>query len=96
LHDDGIVAHSTYRNPFRPWGSSGISEILSSFIDRMKQIACQEMGRSQSDELPDEHLKNRVLAFPSVISMVVGPTTFSLKPFLLEKGRQRFANDSVI
>jgi hypothetical protein len=54
------------------------------------------VGRSQSDELPDEHLKNRVLAFPSAISIVVGSTTFSLKTCLLEKGRQRFANVSVI
>jgi hypothetical protein len=39
----------------------------------------------QSDELPDKHLKNRVLAFPSAISIVVGSTTFSLKPCLLER-----------
>jgi hypothetical protein len=44
------------------------------------RVACQEAGRSQSDKLPDEHLKNRVLAFPSVISIVVGSTTFSSKP----------------
>jgi hypothetical protein len=50
----------------------------------------------KADELPDEHLKNRVLAFPSATSIVVGSTTFSLKTGLLEKGRQRFANVSVI
>jgi hypothetical protein len=54
------------------------------------------VGRSQSDELPDEHLKKRVLAFPSATSIVLGSTTFSLKTGLLEKGRQRFANVSVI
>src|SRR6266550_677154 len=47
LHDDGIVAHSTYKNPLGPWGRSGISEVFSSFIDR-NEVDCLPRSGPQS------------------------------------------------
>ena len=51
---------------------------------------------SQSDRLLDEHLNNCVLTSASVISMVVGSITFSVKKCFLEKSSERLPSDSVI
>jgi len=52
-------------------------------------------GHDLDDWLRAEHLKKRLLIFPSVISIVVGSTTLSVND-RLEKGSQRLPSDSVI
>src|ERR1700738_1005479 len=86
LHDDGIVAHSTYRNPFRPWGSSEYRKYcrcLQKVPQSKRRAAGQTLAKSSSG-----------LSFSNFDRRRVNNIQF--KACLLEKGRQRFANASVI